>query len=387
MPYTIKLRTPLHGISMGTFESGENASFLTCHFLTDNDGEAFYQTVINMEDIFLQPFIESGHDVSLISQCLILFDDNEATVYINELKQFATVIATRAVEKGESITFEDYVGVSSLNFEDFSIPTEKSIIFFFSHSWKRGIYFDFRPNHPDEPTQLVDIEYKLGMYYERLMYSHIFKYSDEVWEKAYNLGWFPFISLLGGGQKHLISLLNRINENKSTENAEKRLIDFYNETRLNTILKRILEHPLIERHHKFIKVGITDYLQGGEENYIRAGSALFPRIEGILRDIYDPLKEPKQNEMSENLEDIVTNETRAPKVFFPTHFTQYLKTFYFKYFSRKNSEFPLSRNTHGHGESQVEDYDQRSVLLLILMFDQLGRYLQLIRKDMNHDGQ
>lgn len=387
MPYTIKLKNPLAGISSGTYESGENGSFIVEQFLTDSDGEAFYRAIGEMERIFLQPFIESRHDVSQISQCLILFDGNEATIYINELKQYAEMIATRAIKKGEPVTFEDCVGVSSLSFPDISIPIDKSIIFFFSVGWKRGMYFDFRPNHPDEPTQLVDIEYKLGMYCERLMYSHIFKYGDEVWGKAYNLGWFPFISLLGDGQKLLIFLLNRISENKSTENAEKRLIDFYDETRLNTILKRILEHPLIERHHKFIKVGITDYLQGGEENYIRAGSALFPRIEGILRDIYNPLKEPKQNEMSENLEDIVTNKTRAPKVFFPTHFTRYLKTFYFKYFSRKNSEFPLSRNTHGHGESQVEDYDQKSVLLLILMFDQLGRYLQLIRKDTNHDGQ
>jgi hypothetical protein len=94
-----------------------------------------------------------------------------------------------------------------------------------------------------------------------------------------------------------------------------------------------------------------------------------------------------QNKISENLGDIVTNETHAPKVFFPTHFTQYLKTFYFKNFSRKNGDLPLSRNTHGHGESQVEDYDQKSVLLLILMFDQLGRYLQLIRKDTNQETQ
>lgn len=132
MPYTIKLKNPLAGISSGTYESGENGSFIVEQFLTDSDGEAFYRAIGEMERIFLQPFIESRHDVSQISQCLILFDGNEATIYINELKQYAEMIATRAIKKGEPVTFEDCVGVSSLSFPDISIPIDKSIIFFFS---------------------------------------------------------------------------------------------------------------------------------------------------------------------------------------------------------------------------------------------------------------
>lgn len=357
-------------------EKGESGKVVSEIFLTDKDGESFYKALYLLEHNFLSPIMSEGNQIDNINNILISFNNEEATVFINELVFNIEVLADRPIEKGEVLTFDDYRGVSSLSFNEYTIAIDRAIIFVFTHGWKRGVYFNLCPNHPEIPINLDNIERQLGLCFEKLLYSHIYQYSDDVFQKAYEIGWFPFLSLFGNGQEHLLFLLNRIREDKDTNNAEQRLVDFFDKDQLEKVLRRVQKSPALNRHIKFIEVGIKQYLEGGEENYISAGSTLYPRIEGILRDLYDPNQDPRTaKELGENLESVIASINSIPGVYFPTHFVDYLDIYYFKKFSRKNKDIPLSRHSHGHGESIAEDYTQKSILLLILMFDQLGRYL------------
>jgi hypothetical protein len=72
-----------------------------------------------------------------------------ATIYINELDILTEVVPKREFQAGERVGKEDIAGITELKFANVTIPEDNAIIFYFCVGWRRGIFFDFRPNYSD----------------------------------------------------------------------------------------------------------------------------------------------------------------------------------------------------------------------------------------------
>lgn len=382
MPYEINLQHPIDGIALSYSEAGEQADVLLTGFLTDSQGEDFYYFLQQIQNLFLKPWKEKNLPLSIIDNCLILIENKTAIVYINETNIIYKTISKSSTEKGQSVTLENIIGVISVEFPEIYVPNDNSIIYLFSIGWKRGVYFDFRPN---SGSNLVGFEYMLGIYYEMLLYSHIYQYDQSTWDVLFKLGWFPFISILGIGDQLLKHLLGRLKDKKSVELVENRLIALFDSDLLEQIMNRVKNNNKMMQHQTIINTGIERYIAN---DYISCINNIYPRIEGILRYIYFDLKKekPNQRRIVDNIYDVITNDTLSPGVFFPEMFKKYLLEVYFKNFNLQTGDLEISRHSIGHGVSESNQYTKKNALLGILMIDQLAFYLYRIVDNLPPDN-
>lgn len=362
----------------------------------------FFKYLEGLEASFLGPFLVAGNFVSHIDHCLVLLDKSgTAKVYVNELAIIAESIPKRAVAIGEalykadiggisrlrlgkrigerkddaeiSITKVEFPGKGTVEFEDILIPDDAGIIFYFSVGWRRGFFFDLRPLHSD--MRLENIEYQLARYYEYLMFNELYSIEEDVWQKMFSEGWFPFIAIVGHHQFE--SLLVRLKEGRSIEVLETGIIEDFGEDRLGNMLAKFSEKNWLKPHLPFIEAGIERYLA---DDYISSISNVWPRIEGMLRFTYSrSSNRPTQVDLIDDMRDDVISDLVAPSVFLPANFRDYLLRYYFKDFNIEAGELEASRHSIGHGVSESESYNRKRALLGILMVDQLSYYLQLRR--------
>lgn len=372
MKYTIELEHLPEAISLENLDKGEAATVAISAFMTEGQGEIFYEILKNTEQSYLGNALASGISTSQISQFLIITRNNLASVYINEPRIIVETIAQRTVQAGERITLHDVMGVRRLTFDNLTIPDDAGIAFFFSVGWRRGFFFDFRPNSGDK---LENIYQTLGRHYESLMYAGLHGIEVELWNTLFDLGWFPFLSLIGERQNKLEYLIARIREGKPTESAETQLIESFGENEIENIRQRLEQNPLLNPHISFFNNGIERYLQ---QDYISCINNIWPRLEGILRHSYGIASRESQHSLLKNMETTLKASSQAyPGIFFPRQFKDYLESYYFRGFNLFAEDVPLSRHTVGHGVSKAEDYDRKRALLGILIADQLGRYVNL----------
>ena len=374
MKYTMKLDQIPHGFAVETGDPTETIRIIVADFLTDLSGTEFYTRLKEMQSLFLTRFVESGIPVSQIDHFLILTKGNEATVYINEVVMQIDTIAQKDVEAGNILTLNDTLGVRGLSFQDIAIPDDAGIVFFFSVGWRRGLFFDFRP-HTGE--LLTDIHNILGRHYEALLYEDLFSIFRDVTllNDLFDLGWFPFIGIVGEIQSRFNRLVMRLREGKSIELAEDDLISAFSDTALEAIKKRVGNNPYMNQHSSIIETGIGRYQH---QDYISCISNIWPRIEGILQYSYRMKSKTrtKTEHLLTNMEKhMATNRTSYPSIFFPAYFRKYLKSFYFRNFNLSKEDLELSRHTVGHGVAKQEDFDRKRALIGLLIVDQLGHYL------------
>jgi hypothetical protein len=300
----------------------------------------------------------------------LLEKPNKAIVYTNELEILLDFISKRDVKIGDGVAKDDIAGVIGLRFNNVSVPNDNGIIFYFSVGWRRGLFFDFRPNSSDE--KLENLSRLLGIFYETLLFPEIYALNKDVLDKLYDTGWFPFISL---PVDMLEPLILRIAEGRSTARTESNLIEHYNTSELTKLTEKFRKQTFLEHHILVLEKGIENYLQG---DYISSINNIWPRIEGILRFAYTGNKKrPYQDDLLENLRDLVANRSVSPSVFFPDRFRDYLLRYYFKNFDVPKGILDVSRHSIGHGVSDTTTYDRKRALLGILMIDQLTYYLRL----------
>jgi hypothetical protein len=206
------------------------------------------------------------------------------------------------------------------------------------------------------------------------LYSHIYSIDDKIWAKAFDYGWFPFISLLGDAEPQLKYLLQRIVENKPINGAENDLVEFFTAARLKEILLRIQDNPDMNPHLQTIERSIERYLA---QDYISATNNVWPRVEGVLRYIYKATNsnKPKIGELLTEVEDFVLNKTESPTIFLPEKFSTYLRVFFFEDFDLASGKLSISRHSISHGVADESVYDRKVALLGLLMIDQLSFYL------------
>lgn len=297
---------------------------------------------------------------------------SKAVVYINELKIIIDTVTKRTASAGELVTKQDIAGIASLRFDNVPIPDQNGLIFYFSVGWKRGIFFDFRPN-TSGGHKLENINRQLGAFFEALLFYEIHSIKKETWDKVSAEGWFPFVSLLG--YEEFKGLVDRISEGKPLDKREEIIINLFSPEKLLAIQDEFRQSEVLKPHIPFLQTGIERYLVG---DYISAISNIWPRIEGILIDAYTGGKKRlSQTILADNIKDVVANQSISPHVFFPERFREYLLSFYFRDFDLQAGQPGVSRHSIGHGVSSSETYTQKYALLGILIVDQLSYYLTI----------
>lgn len=346
-------------------------------FFTDEHGRAFYDMVDYLESGYLQPYRMIGHPVSTIDHCLVLMDnaDDTVTVYINELEIITKVITKTDITVGEIISKEHIGGVLSLSFNNATIPDTNGVIFYFHVDWKRGIFFDFRPN-ASPLNKLENVSRRLAELYEMLLFYEIYSVSEGTWDKANAEGWFPFIALLDN--RELKGLIDRLDEGKPIEKREALILDSIDQESLDKLATKFSQLPFLEPHSAILSAGIERYLAG---DYISAINNIWPRIEGILRYVYHGKDKPTQGKLVDNIRELVANKSISPYIFFPDRFRNYLLNFYFRAFDLATKQLNVSRHSIGHGVSSSETYTRKYALLGILIVDQLSYYVSSAKRE------
>lgn len=371
MRYEINLENLPAGYAAESVDKGETLKVINKDFLTTENGQIFFKCLEGFESKFLRPFVQDGaNKVSTIDHCLVLIDKNKkATVYINELDFIGKMIPKRDIQKGEPILKRDIAGIIELYFKDLSIPKDNGIAFYFSIGWRRGFFFDYRPLKSE--IKLENIEKELAEIYQYLLFSELYSIKKEIWDEIYSLGWFPFISIIGGRFEKFVSGFTPKGFIKTFEDE---IINYVNKDKLTELLEKWRKQNFLATHITVLEKGIERYFA---KDYISSINNTWPRIEGILRYAYTKGNEKVgQSILLENMEDIVANKSISPSLFFPNEFRNYLLKFYFKDFSIKDEVLDVSRHSIGHGVSDVTKYDQKHALLGILIVDQLSYYLK-----------
>lgn len=371
MRYELENVEPIAGISVHPAAKGANVLIMVSGRLTADGDPTFYPFMEQIQGHFLKPYTEAGGTPSTIDRLLVIFrKDQTASVFVNDLNIQLKCIMNKPKDAGETVWKRDVVGVGELNIVDVEIPQDASIIFFCSHGWRRGVYFDFRPTGA-AGVEAVDAAREFGKLYESLWFAELFSITADRWPVIFEHGWFPFIPLIGGVFETLPSHMDM----DLLPLWEERVYEVINEPILLQMLDDWKTVSHLEHHVPFLELGVKQYLEG---DYISSINNVWPRVEGVLRFVYSgSSKKPQQNEILEDMGDVLENQAVTPQTYMPQLFREYLLTFYFKKFDVPEGVLDVSRHSVAHGVSESEDYSRRKALIGLLIVHQLYYYLKL----------
>jgi hypothetical protein len=369
MKYDIQAE-PIAGFSAQAAAEGQNVMMLVKGFFTPDDGHMFYRMLDAVDAHFLGPYREIGQSVSMIDHCLVLLGpDGQATVYVNHLPIMITMMARRSMQAGEEVKRSDIGPIKEVNVGDIVLPPDKAVLFYFSVRWRRGIYVNFMPLQGEPEGNLNRV---LGQAFEKLWFAELLSIPGNLWPRIFSLGWFPFISLIGGPFEELLGFLDR----DIAHVWEEKITARYDEPTLNTMLESWRKVRLLEEHIAFLERGVERYLAG---DYLSAVGNIWPRIEGILRFIYaGPEQKPGQRALLADMRKVLEEKVVVPETYMSSLFGEYLLAFYYRDFALQPGEpVDLSRHSHAHGVAAPETYDRKKALLALLIVQQLVHYIKI----------
>lgn len=376
MPITITLENLPAGTAASSVRGGKTDGEVTGgvilrEFLSSEDGD---RLIGSLEDVSEMLFSKIPADrrpkPSQIDHLLaVIHKDKMATLYINEL-QFEARVSTKrrlkAGQIGQPVYVDDIADISTLEFPGVEIPNDAGIFFIFSFEWRKGLFYDLTPFHPDsDGSREYNINNLLGQLYAYLMLQNRIKIPEDVWEKMFTQDWFPFISLSS----------SLINEMKAYATAGWEIDDLLPKITeevkqpLNDWLEKWSTKSLYKGHIELIRKAAERFLASDHHSAI---SILYLRIEGILRDYYrlHGVEKPSQERLVKTAvqADLSADRTKLPLL--PDKFLRYLLEVYFRDFDPDQPE-GLSRNTIAHGEASPEAFSEKGSVIGFLILDQL----------------
>src|SRR5262249_3901821 len=131
---------------------------------------------------------------------LILNKKNQATLYCNELIFTPLVRASRSLNAGEHVYEDDLVDFEALELftrdkKKVVIPEDCGVIFMFSIGWRKALYFNFAPLHPESQEKLTETPQGFGRLFGHLFFQEKTKLQEEQWKRLFGWGWFPFVGM------------------------------------------------------------------------------------------------------------------------------------------------------------------------------------------------
>jgi hypothetical protein len=137
--------------------------------------------------------------------------------------------------------------------------------------------------------------------------------------------------------------------------------------RLSSLRKRWESSPIFAGHAELLNVAADRFV---EKDWISANSILYPRIEGVLRNIAKATKAASFRQSA--LAEAPANAGDLPKMsrLLPHKFQRYLQDIYFQGFS-PSEPAKMSRNSVGHGVAPPSEFSEKAAVIGLLIIEQI----------------
>lgn len=375
MPYHIKFERAPAGYSLASAKEGdEHVRVAFRELLTSEDGMALIQRLEGFpsEIIGMLP-TEARIRPSQIDHLLIHFDhDGNAVVYVNELSQIGIVRVRNDFKIGQAVYEDDIVDVNQLRFEGIDIPKEHGVLVVFSKGWRKGLYFDFEPIHPERKPRNYDLWEALGQAYNYLWFQEVLALTDDVWEALFAAQWFPFVGLRSRTINELLGWI------RSGQSADEILPNATNDVRERLpLLRKRWESSSIFAGHEDLLNRAAERFEA--KDWMSASAILYPRIEGVLRNVAKTTNAASFGQSALAEAPAAAGGLSRTSRLLPQKFQKYLKDVYFKSFD-PNLPATLSRHSVGHGVAPPAEFSEKAAVLGFLIIEQIFYHMPPLTK-------
>jgi hypothetical protein len=370
MQYQVILDNVPMGYATTSGRAGDPIEISVRGFVSSEDGDAF----IKLLEGFPQELISKappGKSIppSMVDHLLaIVRGDKTVYVYVNELNIIAHMKPKRTIKKGEKVSTRDIADIERGILKDITIPIDTGVVLLLSQGWRKGLYYDFWPINPSNPTpRAYDLEIIIGQMLGYLLFQHLFTLVDDDWTKLFEQQWFPFISL------DPVTIEKIISYAKNNWLIDDLLPSIASEVSSKTdlMIARWKANPYFSDHLSILETAIERYQK---HDYISCVAALFPRIEGVMRSHHLSKSSPdkmQQADLSKSAIASIPAERQSSSLLLPAKFENYLTRIYFKNFDPAKPR-GASRHTVGHGVAPEAEFNMKNATLAILILDQLA---------------
>ncbi len=364
MPLTFEMG-PIHGMSVNPAFAGELCTIQVEGFYSTEDGGQFIDRLEEMSRTFLN---RAGIMASQIDNFLLILDKkNQATLYCNEFIFTPQVRVNRTMNAGEHVHEDDLVDFESLELftrdkKKVVIPEDCGVVFLFSIGWRKALYFNFAPLHPDSHEKLTEMSQVFGRLFGHLFFQEKTKLKDEQWKRLFAWGWFPFVGLT---KKELGDCAAWTGQDRYPKGPLLEVCKRF-QKRIPQLIQSWKARPEFELHIPFIEAAWRTLQQG---ELISTVQTLMPRIHGMMHGILN--RKAGQKSLAAG----VVKDHDARSLLMPEKFKEYLLTCYFRDFNMETGECALARHSIAHGVSGAADYDEIAATLPFFIFDQIFFFL------------
>ena len=367
MPFHVHLDRPPAGVAAAAGRNGEDIPIAYREFTSSEDGDTFISRLEGFPATILG-LLDANPPIkpSTVDHLVAVIQPTGATdVYINELTVLGKARIRKAVEKGDLLLDGDIVDIEELRFEGLDIPSNAGVLVLVSQGWRKGLFFDFGPLLPNPIQREFDLSKLLGSLFSYLTFQQYFKITDDEWDALLQAGWFPFV---GMERETLNLLLTHVRNSWNPDDLVPEVAAKLN-NRLDELQKSWRSQTLLAPHIDILARALERFRA---EDYISATAILYPRIEGILRDMHARSGGTsfKQALLAQAPLTAIAERAHQYSRLLPTRFRRFLETVYFASFSPSTTA-PLSRHSVAHGVAPAELFSTKAATLGILIVEQL----------------
>jgi hypothetical protein len=376
MPYEITLTNVTAGIAVSSGKPGERVSVAVRDFSSSEDGDAFIRLLEGFPSELLARIPDgiSPRPSTIDHMLAVIRQDKTATIYVNELPLLITTQLKRNIKKkkGDLILVDGIVDIQALELGIVLIPENAGVLFLFSVNWRKGLFYDFTSLRSDAEPRDYDFEALVGRYYGYLVFQDRFKLTDEEWQKLFEEQWFLFVTLKSST---IHQMLNHVRNGWAVNDLLEKISSELT-IGLNDIVAAWKQNPLFTPHIALLQHAVDRYK---EQDFISSTAILYPRIEGIMRNLYE-MAGNKGAMSQKNLVTSIVHPTGTDEhgisLLLPQMFRKYLSDVYFQDFI-PGKEAPVSRNSVGHGVANPKDFSLKNATIGLLIVDQLSYFLPI----------
>jgi len=365
-----KLKKQIAGFSMEYKEANQGGllKMLVKGFFNSKDPD-FHKIADGIAKVFLFPSIKGLMATSIASLghfVILLYKDGKFDLHLGMPAIFEG-LSKRDVKAGEPVSYSDIASIRRVRFPTITIPPDSGIIYHFSEGYRHGLYIDLTPL-TDESIDIDVFEKELAVYFQQLSYETHFK-NDDVIAKMAEDGWFRFAAI----SKEMFDQFYGFYADPSIKDKASIVRNHFTADRLSEMVQRWESKPTFKKHQQYFNSAVESYRR---EDSIAAISTFYPRIEGVLLDLFGNKKEePTFPWLLKQLREAGTNKAGAKSLLFPRQFQKYLEDFLCKSFDFSSGKPTFSRHSHAHGISAEEDYTKEKSIIGFLIMDQIFYYV------------
>jgi hypothetical protein len=248
------------------------------------------------------------------------------------------------------------------------LPDDAAIVLVMSAGWRKGLFFDFGPIN-DHGSRRYDLSQLLSSYFAYLQNQAVFALKEGDWSYLIEQLWYPFVGL---SKSLLKTLVGRAQSRDSLDILVPKVREEVLK-RLPTYLEAWKKRSVFAPHFQLLKHAADEFV---EADYVSATAILFPRIEGLLREVQlatAPEQKVTQSSMSQHL--VGAGGARELHSWLvPPMFRRYIEEAYFANF-QPGQPAKLSRNTVSHGVAAATDFNEKAAVIGLLVVEQIHWFL------------